>query len=434
VARSRSPARTRGSQCGRVVPHLVEGQGRDREPLRPDLLGLGRLAGPVRRGEDLGVHIQDGCAGKGTSRGPPAPARRALRRRLTLPWPHAPPPPPRDSPGSTCPPSPTILPVPSPVFLRPRSTSRVPSPPVLVSRQRHVDVRDTSRLSQTGAAAYRTVGIQGGGDRVCLRRSAAARLAAAARSRAASGASVSHRADGGRERPRVPLRDEQRRVLPGQAGGRRRPAPPRPACPRGSASCSTSGCPSHRLGSHEHGRGGEPGGDVIAVPEEYRRRRRARRPRARSFPASGPSPVITTSGIGSRSRQAAAASRSTPNPFCGASRPIASTTGRPRRRGDRRGPDRPPAGDWAAGGLARAAPGAARLDQEGAGPTAELGESVRCGDDRRGDVPRARGPHPLLQVRRDAQHQVRATWRPPAQAAGRRVRPLLCQPAARCAP
>ena len=51
--------------------------------------------------------------------------------------------------------------------------------------------------------------------------------------------------------------------------------------------------------------------------------------RARSSPASGPSPAIASSGGGSRSRQRAAAARSVPKSFCGARRPTARTTGRP---------------------------------------------------------------------------------------------------------
>ena len=107
------------------------------------------------------------------------------------------------------------------------------------------------------------------------------------------------------------------------------------ATPARSASCRISGWPSHWLGStntvapaSRFGTSSRCPRNAASTPSEAAR--------ARSSPASGPSPAIASSGGGSRSRQVAAAASSVPKSFCGARRPTARTSGS--------GAERPPMG------------------------------------------------------------------------------------------
>ncbi len=163
----------------------------------------------------------------------------------------------------------------------------------------------TSTSGSSGCSGRRNglgVGGERGGDGVGRGRqrgTAARRPPRGAGLRARVG---QHGADGGGQRRRdLPARPAPlHRRRPGR--GCRRPGWPRWPTPARSASCRISGWPSHWLGStntvaaaSRFGTSSRCPRNAASTPSEAAR--------ARSSPASGPSPAIASSGGGSRSRQ-----------------------------------------------------------------------------------------------------------------------------------
>src|SRR6201996_3118703 len=268
-----SPARTRGSQC--LAACHMRSNGRAATGNHWGLISSDSTASPA---QSAVVKIstsmsQDGCAGNRKVRCATASSESDVTQRPDSSLASRAAASAGDSPDSTWPPSPTILPVPSPVFLYPSSTSRSPSAAVLVSRHRQVDVRGTGQVSQKkcrpdhASSDHGGGGGKHGGDRVSrLRKSRGPRP----RRRAQPGRERlvgEHGTDGGGQGPRVCGRDEQGGVLSGQVGDA--------ACPRrhnGGAGAQrllqNERLPLPEARQHEHPRPCEPRGNVIAVAEE----------------------------------------------------------------------------------------------------------------------------------------------------------------------